>query len=152
MRKDHAMKISKLASRRTMRVATMFTGVAASAAAFAPFAPAAHASIQENVGCANVPNWFHTYDSNDPGKNSVCFGYRGNSPETIEDWQGFCGGTNYGSFSAGYTSTPKRGTFGPGTTIYWFTKAKIWDYQSVYMNRLMISRWSGTDTCPQPYQ
>jgi hypothetical protein len=150
------MKISKLASKRTMRVATMFTGVAASAAAFTPFAPAAHASIQENIGCDNVPHWFHIYADHLPGVYSDCFGYsEQHAYEGISAVKGFCGGTNYGSFST-ITDFGKgnfqHGTFGPGTTIYWFSKAHLYGSKDVLFESLTISRWAGNDDCSQPYQ
>jgi hypothetical protein len=155
MRKGHAMNIGKLTSGRTMRVATVFTGVAAGAAAFTPFAPAAHASmIQKHFSCSRSPTWFRVYYVLDNGQHaSDCYGFRGSTTSGTSPALGFCGGNNFGSFSATEEGTNKTqyGTFSDGTTIYWFTHAAKWNHASVDMSRITINAWGGGDTCPEPY-
>jgi hypothetical protein len=154
------MNISKLTSRRTMRVATVFTGVAAGAAAFTPFAPAAHASsIRANPGCDGTPRWFHIYWFGGNGeyeygsRGSSCYGFKGIVHDPVVTGSvisGFCGGTNSGSFSiSSGAGKVIPGTFHASSNPYWLTNTAKWGYDP-HMTRLTIKGWTGNDECPQP--
>jgi hypothetical protein len=159
-------RTKKGVARRTMRVATAFTGAAAGAAAFMPAAMAGTAhqagvmtfklrdggtlyakrlanspnSIQMTQDCAAVPRWVHVEISH----SMYCFGYHG----TMIVWGELghlsnhpskeCGGTNNGYLSG--ISGAYWG-FGPGHT---YTDPKIGQTVAVH-----ISSWPGpnTDTC-----
>jgi hypothetical protein len=137
---------------------------AGSASSFAEVLPARIIRSKLPVifpGDAGQANWFHTYDTtSDDYYNqwSQCYGYAGKTDPGLSAVDGFCGGTNYGSFSVipengrGNNGNPIRGTFAPGNTVYWFSTAPKWSYEAVEMTEVKISRWAGTDACPQPYK
>jgi hypothetical protein len=158
--------------KRTMRVATTFTGAAACAVAFNPAAmaatgpPAAQAdhqqqlrrfaiagntrlsgSIRESAGCdgANVSHWLHV--SEGPGFGAVCFGYRGlllTSP--YPDMKAFCGGNNSGYIwgTDNVHSYTVYYHFGHGT--YYYKPPKSEKY--FYVSEIGIAGWKGSDKCP----
>lgn len=143
---------------RSMRVATLFTGVAACAATGAvganaqgtPQPAAGHSakavgltvhpdgrtlsgSIRE-ANCAGRSEWLHvlsTYGG------LYCYGYAGEySPTSETGMVSQCGGTNYGSL---YVNDAKWISFGPGTTY------RRLDY--AHLDAVVIYSWSGTDKC-----
>jgi hypothetical protein len=149
--------------RKSMRVATVFTGTAALTAGFgvAGFGTAAramqtsHIESTDNCNTANK-NWAEVSVKSDPFNTRTCsaFGYRGETTIiTLEnggfdgiDYIGQCGGNNYG----GFPWIGKNGsgflTFGPGTTF-----RNITAYRSEISNagdQIRISGWTGGDKCP----
>jgi hypothetical protein len=152
-------------SRKAMRVATVFTGAAATAVAFAPVAMAAtgqatphghpaqaagtnhtvrpdvHSGSIRSTGCT-TNTWLHVqYES---VFRTLCkaFGFKGRmtpaSSPLVTSAQ--CGGNNYGVL---YYSGNKHITFGPGTTYRTFNPTKN-------ISEVAISRWNGTDKCAWP--
>ena len=125
--------IKKAASRKTMRVATVFTGAAACTAALAPAAMAGTHTVTQPLhkdraltrlepgATAVKPNisghacnfrgdstWLHiAYE----GGASVCIGYLGIAQADIPHFSGYCGGNNFGALDGldGFSTK-----FGPG--------------------------------------
>jgi hypothetical protein len=154
--------------KRTMRVATTFTGAAACGVAFNPAAMAATAqpvahqqlrriaiaenrrlsgSIRESAGCAaaNASHWLHV--SEGPGFGPVCFGFRGlllTSP--LPDMHAFCGGTNSGYIwgTDNLHSYAVYYHFGQGTYYYHPPKSEKY----FYVSEIGIVGWKGGDKCP----
>jgi hypothetical protein len=151
----------RAASRKAMRVATVFTGAAATAVAFAPAALAApgHAPTQgraalvngktravrpdttiESKGCGTSDvHWLHIeYGSLFRSKLCKAFGFAGVKHDN-QSMYAQCGGNNYGNI---YT---KQGdvTFGPGNTYRSFKPRKSVSSVSIYT-------WSGNDKCAWP--
>jgi hypothetical protein len=143
---------TKPTGRKTMRVATVFTGAVA-AAAFAPAAMAATAdpghaavaghlaqpeskiwgSIQQTSSCANVPHWLHI--AQNAPLYSLCFGFEGRSKVSTY-MSAECGGNNYG-----FLFTDNVGTsFGPGKTFRRFKPGRS-------LESVVINGWTGNDTC-----
>jgi hypothetical protein len=151
---------TKSRPRRSMRVATIFTGVAACTFGATQVANAQDAARVERA----VPDhklygsiryaylcgardsdrtWLHygTYDSTYAPDVSWCFGYKGlsESPPGVGIYSE-CGGNNHG-FLAGITATGAEWStsFGPGTTYRKLDKAHLID--------VLITSWSGNDKC-----
>jgi hypothetical protein len=145
-----------------MRVATVFTGAAATAVAFAPAALAApgHAQVQGHTalaqgktravqpetgirskGCGTSDvNWLHIEYGSLAGRD-LCkaFGFAG----VFKDSQSMfaqCGGNNFGNI---FYSGGKDVSFGPGNTYRSFHPRKLISKVSIYF-------WSGTDHCAWP--
>jgi hypothetical protein len=155
----------KGAARRTMRVATVFTGAAALAVGGAPMAmaaagpaPALHTGGQITVvrGCIPDvdPHWVHLYGEHSTGPSwspfeihsSLCFGYTGNYTPNYSFYAKYiCGGNNVGWYSATIMGNGHaRAKFHEGTTF-----AKV--PQSVgELSVMHISGWSGSDGCYTP--
>jgi hypothetical protein len=148
---------TKTASRKTMRVATMFTGATACAVAFTPAAAQA-ATIRPATttpGSCRGPNqshWLHIIDQQSyycvggvtPG---IGRGYRPTGGHT--EVYSFCGGNNSGFFlsSPGEINGNAK-WYGHGTTYNQYAK---YNYgHPYYAVSVSISRWSGNDTCPLP--
>jgi hypothetical protein len=146
--------------RKAMRVATVFTGVAACTTVFAPAANAqaiAPAIRKASNGCAGVPTWFHLYP--EFNANAVCYGYsgsagnRGNVAEILLYSSlvgGFCGGNNSGYFSGTSVSGRKHypnQAFFQGSKPYLFKGPKF-PKSEIYMSFLYIFGWMGKDKCP----
>lgn len=151
--------------KRTMRVATTFTGAAACAVAFNPAAmaatgrPAAHTGHQQlrRIAIAGnkrlsgsihegscAPEWLHiglgAYGAN-------CFGYRGImdlSPYLI--MHSYCGGTNSGYIwgSDNLHDYTVYQNFHPGNYFYHLPKSVLW----FVVSEIEIRSWRGTDRCP----
>jgi hypothetical protein len=148
-------------SKRTMRVATVFTGIAACTAGMAAYGTTAQAathttvkptvkpavrpavrtpgrvsgSIREVTSCGSN-TWLHVMSEDNFG--SFCFGFRGTSIPTNETGMyAQCGGNNYGWLSSLRGS--RFVTFGKGTTY----RTLNWPHLS-YVH---ISGWTGTDKC-----
>lgn len=150
---------TKPRSRRSMRVATIFTGVAActvgmTQVANAHIRPAGPAgafknSIQLAHDCAvdGIDHeWLHISNSSNPAPEATfvasnCFGYRGLylSPPGV-GINAECGGTNHG-YLVGTQANGRSWSFfyGPGTTYHQLHEAHL-DY-------VVINSWTGTDTC-----
>jgi hypothetical protein len=155
------MQTKKGTSRRTMRVATVFTGAAICAVADMPgalAAPALHTGGNITVvrGCvAGVdPHWVHLYGEHWTGPSwdpyqvysSLCLGYTGTyNPNYSFYAKNICGGNNVGFYSATEMGNGHgRATFHEGTTFATVP-------QSVgELSFLHISGWSGNDGCYTP--
>jgi hypothetical protein len=127
-------------SKRTMRVATAFTGVAACTAIAAPIAHASSGhrrsgSIRESncAGAGTHPTWLHVASQN---YGITCYGFRGSySPTTEIGLRAECGGNNWGFLSGpGWVLT-----FGAGNTYRFVNHA--------HMDTVAIGGWSGSDSC-----
>jgi hypothetical protein len=150
-------------SRKAMRVATVFTGAAATAVAFAPAALAApsHAPAQGHTalvngktramrpdvdsgtirskGCGTSDvHWLHIeYVSLFRRDLCKAFGYRG-FMTVAQDFFAECGGNNYGTI---YWNGGNLG-FGPGNTYRSVTERNI--------SGVSIYSFKGTDKCAWP--
>ena len=146
-----------------MRVATIFTGVAACTLGVAPVANAqdaahvaraipagrSYGSIRLAYGCGaqgiDKP-WLHvsTTSYNDYGYiyTSICFGYAGlwNSPP-YTGMRAECGGNNHGLL-VGTTAAGRKWSagFGPGTGYRTLNEA--------HLTGVFVNSWTGTDKCP----
>jgi hypothetical protein len=153
----------RVASRKAMRVATVFTGAAATAVAFAPTALAApgHAPTRghtalvngktravrpdvdsgsiKSKGCGSSDvHWLHIqYESLFQRKLCKAFGFRG-VKLVSQDFSAECGGNNHGTIFWNTGSLP----FGPGNTYRSVTRRNI--------SAVSILFWSGTDQCRWP--
>lgn len=147
--------------KKTMRVATTFTGAACAvvfnnpaalagtagpAAAAQPGIAANHrisGSIRE-AGCGSHSHWMHVEG---PEDSVNCFGYRGIL--SLSPWpnmRAFCGGNNSG-YIYGHDnlhSWTVYNHFGHGTTFYHLPSSVRWFYVSEVTN----VGWSGNDKCP----
>lgn len=108
--------IKKVASGKTMRVATVFTGAAACAAAFAPAAHAAtgftRTAIKETNSCGTVPRWVHL--KNNILHVSQCYGFDGITSAGGFAAASICGGNNSGWVVSFYGDATH---FKPGNTF-----------------------------------
>jgi hypothetical protein len=154
----------KATSRKAMRVATVFTGAAATAVAFAPAALAAPGHVQaqghtalvngktravrpensgsiRSKGCGTSDvHWLHiSYASFFRSHLCKAFGFRGYFADG-QDMQAQCGGTNYGTI---FSSKGTDIHFGPGNTYRTFNPRKNISGVSIYA-------WSGNDQCSWP--
>jgi hypothetical protein len=133
-------------SRRTMRVATVFTGIAACTAIGAPkaFASSGHritGSIREVNSCSHPANnnpidstWLHVNSKNSNVQR--CYGFKGDYSPAGEVGIGTqCGGNNYGFLSA----TSWFITFGEGITFRYLGHP--------HLDTVYISGWAGDDKC-----
>jgi hypothetical protein len=154
-------RISKAKSMKTMRVATVFTGVTACAAVFAPVAHAQVAGtrihrVRPEISAApcsgGKATWFHVGYGADQ---SECYGFAGTT--AVGSIYAFCGGNNHGYFS-GWTlsilsTNPIRlkhfadEGFGTGSKYYSFTTAAKYGDHTFSMSKLHISGWAGTTRC-----
>lgn len=131
--------------KRSMRVATIFTGIAACTVGMA-YGAAAHAAtvkpasrvsgnIREVVRCGSN-TWLHV--ASDVGQDSFCFGFDGTSIPTNEvGMYAQCGGNNYGWLLS--LVNQNSATFGRGTTY----RVLNW----AHLSYVHISGWGGNDTC-----
>jgi len=150
--------------KRSMRVATIFTGIAACTAGMAYGGTAQAAtthttvkhtskhigltvkpayrssgSIREVTSCGSN-TWLHVMSEDNYG--SFCFGFRGTSIPTNETGMyAQCGGNNHGWLSS-YRGD-RYVTFGVGTTY----RTLSWPH----LSRVHISGWKGGDTCYAVY-
>jgi len=141
--------------RKSMRVATIFTGTAALAVGFGPAAramPASHIMTTNNCDTANK-NWAEVSIKSDPFNARSCsaFGFRGETripllQAGLIDHLGQCGGNNYGGFP--WIGNGREGflTFGPGTYFRDIT-AFLSNIQAAGSD-IKISGWTGGDRCP----
>jgi hypothetical protein len=150
--------------KRTMRVATTFTGTAVCAAAFNPAAMAAtspppHAGHQQLRAIANTgnkrlsgsiveggcaPEWLHIGTG---AYGADCFGYRGLMD--LSPWpimHSFCGGTNSGYIwgQDNLHSYTVYDNFHPGTYFYHLPNYVKW----FLVSEIAILSWRGNDRCP----
>jgi hypothetical protein len=156
---------SRSRSRKSMRVATLFTGVAACtlgtatqvahAQDAAPTVPAgkSYGSIRYSQNCGNQgidKTWLHVSTNNSSPYasqipyTSFCFGYKGlwGSPPGIGiNYE--CGGNNHGLL-VGVTAAGRKWStgFGPGTTYRTLHEA--------HLDGVFINSWTGDDKCPKP--
>jgi hypothetical protein len=162
---------SKSRPRKMMRVATIFTGVAAATAGVTQVANAqeirpagahdirpGHAarpagrvsgSIRYNEACGNQSidkTWLHV--STNTGSSilpyqSYCFGFKGTyvSPPGI-GVNYECGGNNHGYLIGVNGGRSKSFHFGPGTGYATLKWSHLYE--------LWINSWTGTDTCGKP--
>jgi hypothetical protein len=159
----------KVASRKAMRVATVFTGAAACVTAFAPGA-AAYAGHYAAIGqpghlarldskgleaqpdtrvsgniqsgaCGGRPNWVHF----EIGAATICFGSKGQWEDYDPGYREskICGGNNFGWYS-GKSENSRYNTAGfhPGTNFVHLP----WP-GSTYITYVVISSWAGTQRC-----
>jgi hypothetical protein len=144
--------------RRAMRVATIFTGVAACTvgttqvanAHTRPAVPAGHTgSIRLAHDCAvnGIDHeWLHVSNPSSPAPTvpfvaSNCFGFKGAyySPPGV-GINAECGGNNFG-YLLGYKTDGDSWSFhyGPGTRYHTLKES--------HLDTVTIYSWSGTDTC-----
>jgi hypothetical protein len=155
-----------------MRVATLFTGVAAATIGMAQAANAQEAapaathtpkhtggalvpagrfdgSIRYSTDCANRgidKNWLHvstnTGSSIDPYQ-SYCFGFKGIWSSPPGIGINYeCGGNNHGYLDGENGGRSVSFHFGPGTTYRANKWSHLWD--------VLITSWTGTDACGLP--
>jgi hypothetical protein len=149
--------INKLASRKAMRVATVFTGVTACAAAFAPAANAqtagqiapgrtvGHGTARSTrIGnCDNTPHYFHMYGGY--GSAYMCIGGTGTYTFSAPDPAvAFCGGNNVGYFS-GYNTA---GNFVKDQRFHQSSNPYVWGVKEFSLTKVHISAWTGDQSCP----
>jgi hypothetical protein len=145
------LDVKKAASRKAMRVATVFTGAAACAVAFTPAAHAANLDPVRPAGTewgdcqgANQSHWLHIVTNN----SIYCLGGRGTYPLTDAPYSvyarvySYCGGNNSGWFFWSYARLVK---FYAGTTYN--TWARNNDGFPLLTSEVSISTWHGNDTC-----
>jgi hypothetical protein len=157
---------NKTRAKKSMRVATIFTGVAACTAgvtqvanaqevAHADVRPTAHnaggtvrpagrlsGNIEYSWGCVD-PNWFTAWvhlGSPDAVEDPVCFGNKGiygSPPGTGLVSQ--CGGTNHGFLEGAKAGRSVSTNYGPGNTFRYLGWSHWYD--------IGIWSWTGNDTC-----
>jgi hypothetical protein len=151
--------------KRSMRVATIFTGIAACTVGMAygglGYGGAAQAATVKHtpkgIGLANKPahrisgnieeivscgtnTWLHV--ESEVYRGSFCFGFRGKSEPTNEvGMYAQCGGNNYG-----YLSTP---TSHRATPFYRGTTYRVLKWP--HLDYVVINGWGGTEKCPAVY-
>lgn len=152
---------SKSKSKKSMRVATLFTGVAVSTLAMTQAANAQDVvrpiaehdlpgpgvrpdtSIRGGSCLISRANWVHLGWSRGPGAgySSYCYGFKGKlfTDATIE---GECGGNNHGTLYGSISDVAKTFNFGPGTTYALFSDENVYHVGSIY-----IKSWTGGDKC-----
>jgi hypothetical protein len=146
--------------RKSMRVATVFTGTAALAAGFgvagiAPPARAVQASHIESTNDCNTANknWAEVSVKSDPFNARLCsaYGFKGEIivqllEDNDYDYVGQCGGNNYGGFPWMSPNASGMVLFGPGT---YFRNITAWASKIDNAgNNIRISGWTGSDRCP----
>jgi hypothetical protein len=110
--------------RRSFRVATAFTGVAAATA----FTPAANAAVTHAVKPAIVEEncnsgtrqWIHLYYPASAHHGPICFAHPGTYPLGGNLFTSVCAGNNYGAVFGHYPGHTGRSvfrSFGPGGTV-----------------------------------
>jgi hypothetical protein len=161
--------IRKLASRKAMRVATVFTGVASAAAFAAPANAQAVAKVTPGAalratlydagvgvnsyargGCTSLTgesHWFQiSNDATEPGT-IKCYGGMGTTTD-VGAATGFCGGNNVGFFS-GHTVGGKHLThqhFSQSNNPYYFRSPKFPGDEFTF-SKLTISAFFGNEIC-----
>jgi hypothetical protein len=138
--------------RRSFRVATVFTGVAAVAGGFGPTALAAAATRSgsiTNVVCGanngGLSTWVHMYYPNDDHP-AECFGNRGTTPAEVTISQ-LCPGNNRGYLQGSVATFHGVISFHPGQGRH---SDPYWDHAlSAYfrVSIVHISGWSGDAKC-----
>jgi hypothetical protein len=137
--------------RRSFRVATAFTGVAAIAGGFGPTAAAAlpRSGSIRNVEClannGGVSTWVHLYYPNNDHP-AECFGGRGNTPAKVTI-ASLCPGNNNGSLNGSVATFPDVIAFHAGErrhAISWYDHifSAYFRISDVY-----ISGWTGHSKC-----
>jgi hypothetical protein len=140
-------------ARKALRVATIFTGAAASTvgATAAHAAPAAQSgrrlggSIRESTHCGaqnKDTEWLHLIPYN--SLTSRCYGFGGSySPTGEAGVQAVCGGNNHGYLAGLPAGTRPSWSFGfgPGTGY-------DENVMHPHLGFIVISKWTGTDKCP----
>jgi hypothetical protein len=160
-----AVASSKSKTRKSMRVATVFTGVAACAVGAAPLANAQETHPATNLGalrpagplansirkvsdCARNgvdKTWLHVsttqYIDGSHFYFSMCFGFKGayHSPPGT-GVRAECGGNNFGFLLGSNNGVSTGFDFGPGTTYHGLNWSHLYT--------VGISSWSGTKQCP----
>jgi hypothetical protein len=157
---------SKSRAKKSMRVATIFTGVAAFTAGMAQAANAqdTHAAVRptsKNVGrvvrpagvvdghiryvsgCIethSVPTWFHYTVEPTTVIDDYCFGYSGAyySPPGV-GLVSQCGGNNHGDLTGAKGGLSVSTAYGPGTTY------RTLNWSHFYL--ITIESWTGGDEC-----
>jgi hypothetical protein len=160
---------SKSRPSRAMRVATVFTGVAACTVGVTQAAQAdgirpqagaraetgvrpagnTYGSIRDSLDCGaqgKDKNWLHVsataYYSFGYIYNSVCFGYRGAySSPPYTGARAECGGNNHGYLYGTNDGQYVSFRFGAGTGYHGL------DWSHLY--QVWISGWAGADACPE---
>jgi hypothetical protein len=162
---------SKPRRRKTMRVATIFTGVAATTAGVMQVAHAqdirpagtqdirpGHAalpagrlsgSIRSAPTCGDRgidKNWLHVSTTFYIGLSfdytSVCFGFRGTFQSPPDTGvRAECGGNNHGFLLGVNGGRSKSFLFGPGTTYHRLSWSHLYT--------VAINSWTGADACPR---
>jgi hypothetical protein len=157
--------------RRLMRVATIFTGVAAATAGVTQVANAQgirpagtqgirpgnaarpdgaiYGSIRSALSCGHNGShktWLHvsttSYFFAAHYYRSICFGNKGDfESPPYTGIRAECGGNNHGSLLGTNGGHSKIFAFGPGTTYH----ALGWSH----LYTVAINSWTGNDTCPQ---
>jgi hypothetical protein len=141
--------------KRSMRVATMFTGIAVCTVGMAYGGAAQAATVEHTpngIGFSNKPasrqsgnieetvacgsnTWLHVVSENN--QQSFCFGFRGTSvPENEVGMYAQCGGNNYGWLS---WYPDHKTPFYRGTTY----RVLKW----AHLDKVHISGWGGTEKC-----
>ena len=153
---------SKLTSRKALRVATVFTGVASAAAFAAPgnaqaavkFAPrpALQAMPDGTLAgnCAEMgepPHYFHLFNWANYPNSSMCYGGAGYAWPDLWATK-FCGGNNIGYFS-GFTKSGKHlGGQRFSQHSYWYAfKPPKFKSSVFYFSFLHISTFDGNQNC-----
>jgi hypothetical protein len=156
---------TKSRAKKSMRVATIFTGVATLTTGMAQAADAqgTHAAVRsKNTGrvaqpdgkitgsieyvsdCGNYVNsnstWFHYRTMSATIFSPYCFGFRGAylSPPGV-GLRSQCGGNNHGDLVGAKGGASVSATFGPGTT--W----RKLNWSHFYL--ITIDSWTGHDAC-----
>jgi hypothetical protein len=168
--------IKKAASRKTVRLATTFTGAAACAFAFVPAATAAtghpvtagpghQGGIRPDLGIdyscpAGTEHWVHLALNN---TKDYCVGGRGAHPFPLGKSpviHGLCGGNNSGVITGSYVSNTRAAAFGHGNrhgfrpfgnaVISFGPGDKYRGISAFLVSSVDIFNYSGTDKCGLP--
>lgn len=157
----------RLTSRKVMRVATLFTGVASAGAFAAPanaqaaanFTPRTELGVQQYAATREgscglgESHWLTFFRITDLGggdfmNTSTCFGGMGSKKNIYVSASGFCGGNNVGFFS-GHTASGKHLTdqrFHQSSAEYEFKPPKF-PHDIFYVSRVYISAFTGNEMC-----
>ena len=148
--------------RRSFKVATAFTGVAALAGGAGPAALAAptphmRAAFKvQQCGANNggISNWVHLYYPHDDHP-AECIAGPATNQAVNATVASFCAGNNFGSFYGSVSGHKGMGPYelsaGEGRhPIGWYLRNKRIDFDPIYsfhISRITISRWTGHATC-----
>jgi hypothetical protein len=147
-----AIKGGKSLPRKSMRVATIFTGVAAFVG---PMAQVAHAQVTHPNDtmrpdsthistCGGAKShWVHMGFLNGPVANSSCAGFAGRAGFRVV-LQGYCGGNNSGYLYGSKPGVNISKHYGHGTTYALWGPGSNWGNLSA----ISIAKYSGPDKCP----
>jgi hypothetical protein len=148
--------------RRSFKVATAFTGVAALAGGVGPTALATTtyhvrpAFKVQQCGANNggVSNWVHLYYPHNDHP-AECIAGPAKNQAVNATVASFCSGNNYGSFYGSYNGTKGLGPYffgGPGGKLpikFWTASHnRVFFYSPFHISRITITGWSGRGTCP----